>query len=193
VVKKQKISQLRSQTTSRGKPKGEILALAISPDGKYLASGGSDQMVRIWDPRTPNSLVHSFRGHRGTISGLAFRKDSLELLSASFDRTLKLWNLNEMSYIDTFYGHTDEVTCLVSGKKEKALTGGNDFTCRVWKVVDQTQLLYKAHEGYVDSVAYLNDELFVSGSQDGSIAVWNSGKKKTHRHSKSSTWNTGYN
>lgn len=68
----------------------QVLALAVSSDGKYLASGGADQyvaqanalclvadsngisMVRIWDTRT-HSEIDTFKGHRSAVTGAAFR------------------------------------------------------------------------------------------------------------------------
>ena len=47
--------------------------------------------------------------HRDIITGLAFRENSHELLTCSFDRTVKLWSLDEMAYVDTLFGHQAEV------------------------------------------------------------------------------------
>lgn len=77
-----------------------ILALAVSSDSKYLASGGRDNAVFIWDVSTC-ALIKRFEGHRDAVSGLAFRRGAHELYSASFDRTIKVWNLDEMTYVET--------------------------------------------------------------------------------------------
>ena len=52
-----------------------ILAVDVSTDGKFLASGGLDRTVRVWDLRS-NSCVQSFKGHRDSVAGLAFRRFS---------------------------------------------------------------------------------------------------------------------
>lgn len=46
---------------------GEVYALSISSDGKYLASGGKDQLIHIWDVQE-NKLLDSFKGHRDTVT-----------------------------------------------------------------------------------------------------------------------------
>ena len=47
--------------------------------------------------------------HRDIITGLAFRENTHELFTCSFDRTVKLWSLDEMAYVDTLFGHQAEV------------------------------------------------------------------------------------
>ena len=49
--------------------RGEVLALALSSDGRYLCSGGREKLVYIWDTRT-DTIVDKLKGHRDAISGL---------------------------------------------------------------------------------------------------------------------------
>lgn len=88
------------------KNSGEILALANSDDGRYLAVGGRDCVVRVFDVRllgkggttaanasnnTTNqpSLITTFQGHKGAVTSLAFRTHSLQLFSGSEDRCIR--------------------------------------------------------------------------------------------------------
>lgn len=83
----------------------ETLAVAISSDGRYIASGGRDRMVRIFDNRANNSEVKAFPGHRDAISGLCFQSGTYNLFSSSFDRCVKYFDLSELAYIETLFGH----------------------------------------------------------------------------------------
>lgn len=122
-----------------------VLCLAISSDGKFLASGGRDKLIHIWSVET-NYWLHTFKGHRDTVSGLAFRKATHQLFSCSHDRTVKIWNTDEMAYIDTLFGHQDSITGIDSLVRERAITaGGNDRTVRVWKVIEESQLVFHGH------------------------------------------------
>lgn len=67
----------------------QVLTLAVSGDGRYLASGGRDRLINVWDCRTDN-VVETFRGHQDTVSSLAFRANSLALFSGSHDRCVKV-------------------------------------------------------------------------------------------------------
>eukprot|EP01122_Echinamoeba_exundans_P000736 TRINITY_DN1066_c0_g1_i2.p2 TRINITY_DN1066_c0_g1~~TRINITY_DN1066_c0_g1_i2.p2 ORF type:complete len:452 (+),score=49.54 TRINITY_DN1066_c0_g1_i2:209-1564(+) len=155
----------------------QILALALSSDGKYLASGGMDKQIRVWDTEL-DKCVDTFTKHKDAVSGLAFRIGSHELYSCGFDRRLTLWSCDEMTYIDTLYGHEANITCIDVLTREIAVTGSEDKDLRVWKIVDQQCLVYKGPKSSVDCVAMVNEDHFVSGGQDGSIQIWYSGKRR---------------
>ena len=73
-------------------------------------------------------------GHQDTVTGLAFREGEATLYSSSFDRSVKIWSLSEMAYVDTLYGHQSEVLAVDARRAERCVSTGNDQTCRVWKV-----------------------------------------------------------
>lgn len=154
-----------------------ILALALSSDGKYLASGGCDKLVRVWDAEK-NELLESFKGHRDTISSLAFRLRSHSLFSGSLDRSIKHWNLTEMGYVETLFGHQGEVNGLDSLYKERVVSCGRDRSVRMWKIPEETQLVFYGNSGSMDCVKMINDEYYVSGGDDGSLSLWFNGRKK---------------
>ncbi|OWF42493.1 U3 small nucleolar RNA-interacting protein 2-like isoform X2 [Mizuhopecten yessoensis] len=155
-----------------------ILCLAISSDGKYLASGGLNKLVRIWNP-DDCTHVHFFPGHKDAISSLAFRKGTHQLFSASHDRSVKVWNVEDRTYIETLFGHEDSITCVDSLSRDRAITGGGrDGSVRIWKVVEESQLVFHGHKGSIDCVALINESNFVSGADDNSISLWVVTKKK---------------
>ena len=85
-----KCAQLSSDKKDPKFHKGLVTCVAISPDDKYLVTGGADQMIKVWNFET---LVHikDFAGHRGAITSLVFRHNfSGQLFSASKDRSIKV-------------------------------------------------------------------------------------------------------
>uniref|UniRef100_H2YCW4 Uncharacterized protein n=1 Tax=Ciona savignyi TaxID=51511 RepID=H2YCW4_CIOSA len=157
---------------------GHILCLAIASDGNFLASGGMDNKINIWNPNNC-SHVHTFSGHRGGVLGLAFRTNSHQLFSSAQDRTVKVWDLDTMGYVETLYGHQDSVTACDSLIRERCVTaGGRDGTIRIWKIVEESQLVFHGHTGSIDCVKFINEEQMISGSDDGSIALWGMMKKR---------------
>lgn len=78
--------------------------------------------------------VQAFNGHRGAVTGLAFRQGTQQLMSSSLDRTVKLWSVEDRSYIDTLYGHQSDVIAIDCLRQERILSVGRDRTLRLWKV-----------------------------------------------------------
>lgn len=123
--------------------------------------------------------------------GLAFRKGQNQLYSASFDRCVKLWNVDDQSYIETLFGHQDKITCIDTLTKERCLTSGaRDRTIRFWKILEESQLIFRGTANVIDSldeglvadpskkekgsaggsldvVAMIDEELFLSGGDNG--------------------------
>jgi ribosomal RNA-processing protein 9 len=141
-----------------------VLTLALSDDGRYLASAGKDRRVGVWDAEK-GEWVRGFGGHRDTISvsalpfqrpsvfhtisyfatqAIAFRKGTLQLYTASYDRTIKLFDLSVMGYVETLFGHQDCILGLDALRAETAVSvGGRDKTIRFWKIVDESQLVFR--------------------------------------------------
>ncbi|KAI9458507.1 WD40 repeat-like protein [Boletus coccyginus] len=121
----------------------EVLALAVSSNGQYLASAGKDKKVGVWDAEK-NQWVKGFGGHKGLISSLAFRKGTLQLYTTSFDRTVKLFDLSVMGYVETLFGHQDTIVSIDALRGETAVTAGaRDRTLRYWKIPEESQLVFR--------------------------------------------------
>jgi RNA polymerase sigma factor (sigma-70 family) len=68
---------------------------AFSPDGKRLARGGYDHVVRVWDVQTGRPLAE-FKGHKGAVTALAFSPNGRRLASASADSTALMWDVSKL-------------------------------------------------------------------------------------------------
>lgn len=80
-------------------------------------------------------LLQAFPGHRGPVSSLAFREGSTELFSGSFDRTVKIWNVEDRTYMNTLFGHQSEVLSIDCLRKERVLAVGRDRSMQLFKVI----------------------------------------------------------
>ena len=90
-----------------------------------------------------------------------------------------MWNLDEMGYVETLFGHQEAVTAVDCLDRERAISaGGRDRSVRLWKVVEESQLLFHGHTSSIDCVAYITETNFVSGGDDGILSLWDTLKKK---------------
>jgi ribosomal RNA-processing protein 9 len=166
----------------------DILCVAASADGKFVVTGGKDNKLIVWDAETLR-ILKIFKHHRAAVTGLVFRRGTNEVYSSSSDRTIKLWSMNELAYVETLFGHQDEVIGIAALAGERCVTvGARDRTARLWKIVDETQLVFRGggdgkarknkdgsiryEEGSMDVVAMIDEEHFVTGSDNGYFAPY---------------------
>src|SRR5262249_33348393 len=87
------------------RPKHWETALAFSPDGTVLASGGRDGSLELWSVATGEQIGAPLLGHHMQIFGLAFSPDGKTLASGSEDRTIILWDVKTGRALGTLAGH----------------------------------------------------------------------------------------
>lgn len=84
--------------TAHTKP---VVGIAVSKDGKMLATGGADSTIIIWDAATLQ-VIRRIAAHKGQVTTLDFSPDGKTLISGSADRSLRLWNVNDGTEIRNF-------------------------------------------------------------------------------------------
>eukprot|EP01083_Nonionella_stella_P090324 252353_1 len=156
-----------------------VLALAISVDEKWLVSGGEDSLIRVWNAQTMRYKWTFRGGHKGKVTGLAFsRDDKNTLFSTGSDRQIRVYDMNEMGFAEPLYGHTLGINSIDTTSEDRCLTVSDDKTVRYWKLRTQSQLIFNnGHDECIDACCMMTPGRFVTGSQDGSIALWSTAKK----------------
>jgi WD40 repeat protein len=165
-----------------------ITALAFSPDGKVLASGGRDDgVVQLWDAATGKELSR-FLGHQRpvaspnahTISGLAFLQDGKTVASIDGDRGIRLWEAASGKEVRRIGGQFGVQSLAVSPDGKLLVSGGWDNLVRLWDPATGQELGQLAgHQQPVLAVAVSPDgKLLASGGDDPAIRLWDVETKK---------------
>ncbi|MEO6888984.1 MAG: NB-ARC domain-containing protein, partial [Ktedonobacteraceae bacterium] len=153
---------------------GSILAIALSPNGKYLAAGTASGVIRLWDATNSMPLA-TYHSHKDWVRTVAFSPDSRLLASGSDDTSIWLWDVQAGHGIRRLDGHEHRVRSVVFSPDSHLLaSGSDDTTLRLWDLAtyDNVKIL-KRHELRVRSVAFSPDgRLLASGSDDKTILLW---------------------
>jgi WD40 repeat protein len=139
------------------------LAVAISPDGRTVATGDADQAARLWDFDTGKRLGPPLQ-HQGLVRALAFSPDGRLLASAGDDHTARLWEVATGKTVGPPLQHGATVQAVAfSPKGDMILTGSRDRTAQLWDVATgEPRGAPLRHSGPVGPVAF---------SADGSTVV----------------------
>jgi len=138
------------------------------------------------------NTVHDLQGvllqqnHTGGVNAVATLPNE-RVVSASDDRTIKVWDLAGVIHLitnnggrvmkaqclHTLRGHRSSVLCVAALPRDRIVSGSRDKTLRVWDVTEGLCLqTMRAHTGWVNCVGLLPDGRVVSGSRDKTLKVW---------------------
>ena len=165
---------------------GRVATVCFQPNGDLLASGGSDQTVRLWDTNTQKS-IRVLTGHTDRVTVLCFHPDGNLFASGSGDHTIRLWGIVQSSTLATttpidgddclhiLCGHTDWIlTICFSPDGRYLVSGAADGTIRLWHVeTGQCIKTLKEQVGWMGSLCFSPDyRTLVCGCFDHTIRLW---------------------
>ena len=164
-------------TTRQG---GQVLCMDCQDS--YLAIGTRDAILSIYNSST-GKRMERFKGHSKAITCLTFLSSNI-VMTGSEDRCIRQVSLEQMAHVETLYGHQAAVSSISSaptGGDDKPMSVGRDRTARVWKLQEESHLIFRggATMAPADTIAAMNDNKhFLTGHEDGTLAMWNTAKKR---------------
>ena len=141
-----------------------VLAVSWSPDDSTIATGSMDNTVRLWNPKTGESLGAPLKGHSKWITSLAWEPYHLQtpgrprIASSSKDATVRVWDVVAKRIELVLSGHKDSVTRVRWGGTGKIYTGSHDKTVKIWNANEGTLIhTLSSHTHWVNYLALTTD------------------------------------
>jgi WD40 repeat protein len=154
---------------------GVVRAVAISKDGRLLASGSIDKNVQIRQVSDGKQLG-TLSGHSAAVNSLAFSPDGALLASGSEDRSVDLWQMSDRKLLRRLPGHQDTVYSVAFSPSSQILATGSD-TVRLWQInapgLPQVLERPQALKGPLKALAFSPDgDLLAAIGSNNYIALW---------------------
>lgn len=144
-----------------------------------LATGSLDKSIRINDLRNGNTLLN-LDGHASAVSSVDLSSDGFKLCSASWDKTVRVWDIHSGTYRThgayVMYEHEGCVsTCKFVADNQKIVSAGYDKIVIIWDALSTKKLhQIRAHSSWINDVAMTADNKWLlSCSKDRTIRMWN--------------------
>jgi serine/threonine protein kinase len=163
---------------------GSITAIAISPNGRRLASTGDDGTLRLWELPS-GQLLHTWappsRRSKGQGSDrlltVTFHPHRPELITGGETGAVTVWSLANLERFYTLSHHQDRVTAVACWPGGDLLAAGSgDGQIQLWQLETQRRIAVLNHDWAVRALAFdAQSPLLVSGSDDGTLRVWQAG------------------
>jgi hypothetical protein len=152
----------------------EVYALVVAPDGSWLASGGDDGEMRIWDPAT-GTARHILTGHTNAVRALVVAPDGSWLASGDYDGEVRIWDPTTGVARHTLTGHTREVSALAVAPDGCTwlASGGEDGKVRIWDpTTGAARHILTGHPSGVHALVVAPDGSWLaSADYDGEVRI----------------------
>ncbi|KAF8978613.1 hypothetical protein BGZ46_006274 [Entomortierella lignicola] len=154
-----------------------VSTVAYSPNGEILAVGLASGDIILYE--TSNwGTMGVFKGHRLVVSSLAYSKTRNQIVSSSFDSTIRLWGVDSCECTIAFEGHDGKVSGVAySPDEDRIVSGSEDKTVRIWNV--ETGICIHTLEGHSEGVFNViyspRGDQVASASEDKSVRLWDVG------------------
>ena len=150
-------------------------SIAISPNGKLIATAATDNTVRLWTKKASGWHMSRALNHTGWVVDVAISPDGQTIASASRDRSIRLWHQD--GKLLRILKHPQVVTSVAITANNQIVSGSEDGTITIWHQ-DQDKIIQtlKGHRATVQAIAISPDGKIVSASEDKTLKVWQQGQ-----------------
>lgn len=174
------VKDINKSTESGDKIKSQEFALkryhdVIEAHGERLVSGSDDFTLFLWNPEKDKKPLARLTGHQQLVNDVKFSPDGRIIASASFDKSIKLWEAKTGKFICTLRGHVQAVYMVAFSADSRLMVSGSaDSTLKLWNLkTKKLEYDLPGHGDEVYAVDWSTDGLRVaSGGKDKVLKLW---------------------
>ncbi|OAX36889.1 WD40 repeat-like protein, partial [Rhizopogon vinicolor AM-OR11-026] len=148
--------------------KAQVRCIALSPNGKTVASGSRGGTVRLWNVET-EKVIAKWAGHTNIVISMSWSADGTRVMSGSGDGTARVWDVESgKTVLGPIEAHGAVVAVVYSPDMKKIATGGaNENGVKIWDATTGELLSTLKHENEVRSLAWTSDQKkLISAARD---------------------------
>jgi guanine nucleotide-binding protein subunit beta-2-like 1 protein len=160
----------------------DVHSVAFSADNRQIVSGSRDRTLKLWNTLGECKYTIEEGGHTESISSVRFSPNATQplIISAGWDRVVKVWNLSNCKLRSNFYGHSGYVNSVtVAPDGTLCATGGKDGSAMVWEL-NEGKYCYSLDApagNIINALSFSPNRYWLCGATDTGVRVWDLERK----------------
>lgn len=154
----------------------DVLSVAFSPDNRQIVSGSRDKTIKLWNTLAQCKYsIHEPNSHTDWVSCVRFSPSNNNpiIVSASWDRMVKVWNLANCKLKTNHIGHTGYLnTVTVSPDGSLCASGGKDFKAMLWDLTEGKHLYTLDHNDIINALCFSPNKYWLCVATGPTIKIW---------------------
>jgi len=153
----------------------DVLSVAFSTDNRQIVSGSRDKTIKLWNTLGECKFTIVEDGHREWVSCVRFSPNSANplIVSAGWDKLIKVWNLNNCKLKTDLVGHTGYVNSVtVSPDGSLCASGGKDTQAMLWDLNEGKHLYSLEAKDIINALVFSPNRYWLCAATQSGIIIW---------------------
>ncbi len=162
---------LLPRPNTRLAPRGDLAAIALSPDGRYLVIATRESSIEVWDVSSGRQLLRVFV--EVAVKYVVFSQDARCFATVGTDSTVRVWETSSGRQLAHLFNGSNVNSVMLSRDARYLVMTSGEGIAWAWEVVTNRALGQLVHEGLIRAVTFNSDSRYLAtASVDGTARVW---------------------
>ncbi len=163
--------RLLPRPITRLAPRGDLAAMALSSDGRYLVIATRDSNIEVWDVSSGRQLLRLFV--EAGVKYVVFSQDARCFATVGTDSTVRVWETSSGRQVARLFNGSNVNSVMLSQDARYLVTTSGESIAWAWEVVTNRAIGRLAHEGLIRAVTFSSDGRYIAtASVDGTARLW---------------------